>query len=36
MWIGWNSLITEDNLSQQIVRYMENVGLPPTRLNSVA
>ena len=36
MWVGWNSLITDDPLPQQIIGYMKNICLPPTRLNVVA
>ena len=35
MWTGWNSLITEDPLPKQNVLYMENISLPPTRLDVV-
>lgn len=35
MWTGWNSLITEDKLPKQKVLYMENITLPPTRLDVV-
>ena len=36
MWSGWNSRISEDKLPFQIVRYTENLHLPPTRLDVVA
>ena len=36
MWAGWNSLITTDPLPVQKVLYMENLNLPPTRLDVVA
>ncbi len=36
MWTGWNWLITEDHLPQQILGYMENLNMPPTRLDVVA
>ena len=36
MWGGWNSQITEDSLPQQRIGYMENLSLPPTRLDVVA
>ncbi len=36
MWTGWNSLITEDKLPKQKIMYMENLNLPPTRLDVVA
>jgi len=36
MWIGWNSLFTVDKCPQQIIGYMENLSLPPTRLDVVA
>jgi len=36
MWVGWNSLITDDPLPQQIIGYMKNICLPPTRLDVVA
>ena len=35
MWRGWNSLVTEDNLPLQQIGYMENIELPPTRLDVV-
>ena len=35
MWIGWNSLVTKDTLSKQRVEYMENLNLPPTRLDVI-
>ena len=36
MWVGWNSCLTVDPLPQQIIGYMENLSLPPTRLDVVA
>ena len=36
MWPGWNSQITIDPLPQQNILYMENLNLPPTRLDVVA
>ena len=36
MWIGWNSRLTEDDLPQQTIGYMDNLNLPPTRLDVVA
>ena len=33
MWAGWNSLIITDPLPVQKVSYMENLNLPPTRLD---
>jgi hypothetical protein len=36
MWIGWNSRVTVDNLPQQSIGYMDNLSLPPTRLDVVA
>lgn len=35
MWTGWNSLVTEDPLPKQRITYMENLNLPPTRLDVV-
>ena len=35
MWVGWNSTVTVDSLPQQHVAYMENLSLPPTRLDVV-
>lgn len=35
MWRGWNSKITKDPLPKQIVGYMENINLSPTRLDVV-
>ena len=35
MWSGWNSQITEDKLPQQRVTYMDNLNLPPTRLDVI-
>ncbi|MCG7875152.1 MAG: hypothetical protein N0C90_02335 [Candidatus Thiodiazotropha endolucinida] len=36
MWTGWNSQITNDPLPRQTIGYMENLSLPPTRLDVVA
>jgi hypothetical protein len=36
MWPGWNSLITKDPLPSQRIAYMDNLNLPPTRLDVVA
>ena len=36
MWAGWNSLVTEDPLPRHTIGYMENLNLPPTRLDVVA
>ena len=36
MWIGWNSRLTKDHLPQQKIGYMDNLSLPPTRLDVVA
>jgi len=36
MWIGWNSRYTEDTLPLQRIGYMDNIKLPPTRLDVVA
>ena len=36
MWAGWNSLVTEDTLPRHTIGYMENLNLPPTRLDVVA
>ena len=36
MWTGWNSLVMEDPLPRQQIGYMENINLPPTRLDVVA
>ena len=36
MWIGWNSRLTKDHLLQQKIGYMDNLSLPPTRLDVVA
>jgi hypothetical protein len=36
MWAPWNSLITADKLPQQNVCYLQNISLPPTRLDVVA
>ena len=35
-WVGWNSLLTRDDLPQQKIGYMDNLNLPPTRLDVVA
>ena len=35
MWVGWNSLVTEDFLPKQRIGYMQNITLPPTRLDVV-
>ena len=35
MWVGWNSLKTEDNLPKQCIGYMQNITLPPSRLDVV-
>ena len=35
MWRGWNSLVCNDPLPQQVIGYMENINLPPTRLDVV-
>ena len=35
MWRGWNSLVCEDPLPLQAIGYMENIDLPPTRLDVV-
>ena len=35
MWAGWNSLVTTDDLPKQNIGYMENLCLPPTRLDVV-
>jgi len=32
---GWNSRIHHDKLPQQSIGYMENIALPPTRLDVV-
>ena len=36
MWAGWNSLFTKDDLPRQRLSYMNNLSLPPTRLDVVA
>ena len=36
MWIGWNSRLTKDHLPQQKIGYMDNLSLPPTRLDVLA
>ena len=35
MWRGWNSLVHEDRLPLQDIGYMENLDLPPTRLDVI-
>ena len=35
-WTDWNLLVTEDPLPRQRIVYMENLNLPPTRLDVVA
>ena len=35
MWRGWNSKITKDMVPKQIIGYMENINLSPTRLDIV-
>ena len=35
MWRGWNSLVCHDPLPRQVLGYMENIELPPTRLDVV-
>lgn len=35
MWRGWNSLVCNDPLLIQVIGYMENIELPPTRLDVV-
>ena len=35
MWRGWNSLVHQDALPQQDIGYIENIDLPPTRLDVV-
>ena len=35
MWRGWNALLHQDTLPQQRLAYMENIALPPTRLDVV-
>ena len=35
MWGGWNSRFTLDTLPRQKIGYMENINLPPTRLDVV-
>ena len=34
-WHGWNSLVCNDDLPRQVIGYMENIELPPTRLDVV-
>ena len=36
MWTGWNSQLTNDPLPSQVIGNMENLSLPPTRLDVVA
>ena len=36
MWCGWNALVTPDLLPKQSIGYMENLNLPPTRLDVIA
>ena len=36
MWAAWNSLITKDSLPRQTIGYLQNISLPPTRLDVVA
>ena len=36
MWAGWNACITDDPLPTQHISYMDNLNLPPTRLDVVA
>ena len=35
MWAGWNSLHIKDDLPPQRVVYMDNISLPPTRLDVI-
>ena len=35
MWRSWNSLAHEDRLPPQTTGYMENIELPPTRLDVI-
>ena len=35
MWRAWNSLVHKDQLPQQSIGYIENIDLPPTRLDVV-
>ena len=35
MRCGWNSLVTNDPLPKQRIMYMENIYLPPTRLDVI-
>ncbi len=35
MWVGWNSRVTLDPSPPQNIGYMENICLPPTRLDVV-
>ena len=36
MWAGWNSLITEDQIPPQKIAYVDNLNLPPTRIDVIA
>ena len=36
IWAGWNSTIHKDPLPKQKILYMDNITLPPTRLDVVA
>ncbi|RUM44802.1 MAG: hypothetical protein DSY80_04010, partial [Desulfocapsa sp.] len=36
MWTGWNAMITNDPLPPQVISYMDNISLPPSRLDVVA
>lgn len=36
MWPGWNAKVTEDVLPLQQISYMDNLNLPPTRLDVIA
>ena len=36
MWAGWNACVTDDPLPTQHISYMDNLNLPPTRLDVVA
>ena len=35
MWSEWNSTVTRDNLPDQKIGYLVNIGEPPTRLDVV-
>ena len=35
MWVGWNSRLLSDNMAEQYISYMENICLPPTRMDVV-